>query len=401
MSQLNYLYHSVETENVKSAYTEYDTVDFNLDFQNRAIVCGSVRLEGQVEILNNAGTRLVGGERLSNDHMIGAHHYFSSCVTTVQQAGIIENATELPRYAKMQTNCSLIDNDMLQAKYVCELRSPSNVIQWSIMQPLVPTDLGGGATGTDIDQHRGSGFCQTTNYTGGNFNAKVYSDPDFSFKPVIALNRVVGSSNILNYDASGTIKLSFNLARNKEVLYGPDMNAHTYVLKNLRVCFVSVPPTPKPMPVNLRATLCLKSNVNSNLSNQSSRVPAVCDSCSISFCDLSHEVSERHNNVELERPPNIDKFRFMFNDSTNKYISYELSTQQEIVAEGLKALNAGGDTNNIRLDTLNANKGFVAGLKFGEQVPLQKQKFNTQIESGVKTTRPFLMFSYFQSLLTL
>ena len=179
------------------------------------------------------------------------------------------------------------------------------------------------------------------------------------------------------------------------------MADHTYRLKNLRVCYVSVPAAPKPQPVNLRATLCLKSNVNSNLSNQSSRVPAICDSVSVSFLDLNHEVSQRFNNVELERPPNIEKMRFMFNDSTSKYISYELKTQPEIVAEGLKALNEGSASNNIRLDTLNANKGFIAGLKFGEQVPLNKQKFNVQIESGIKTVRPFLMFQYFQSLISL
>tara|TARA_R110000851_G_scaffold7688_2_gene29665 strand:- start:1211 stop:2416 length:1206 start_codon:yes stop_codon:yes gene_type:complete len=400
MSQLNYLYHSVETENVKDTYTEYDTVDFNLDFHNRALVCGSVRLEGEIEILTSGPARLSGGERLSNDSSIGAHHYFSSCVTTIQQVGIIENATELPRYAKMETATSLIDNDMLQSKYVCELRSPAEEIQWTLMQPLCPTDLGGGATGTDINQHRGSGFCALAKYTGGNFNSTVFSDPDFSIKPYIALNKVVGGNNILNYTETGTVKLSFSLARNNEVLFGPDMDNHTYVLKNLRVCFVSVPPTPKPIPVNLRATLCLKSNVNSNLSNQSSRVPAICDSVALSFLDLTHEVSQRFNNLALERPPNLAKMRFMFNDSTSKYISYELKTQVEIVAEGLKALSEGSTSNNVRLDTLNANKGFVAGLKFGEQVPLQKQKFNVQIESGIKTARPFLMFAYFKSLLT-
>tara|TARA_R110001632_G_scaffold94782_1_gene200797 strand:+ start:1002 stop:2207 length:1206 start_codon:yes stop_codon:yes gene_type:complete len=401
MSQINYLYHSVEAENVKDNYTEYDTVDYNLDFSNRALVCGSVRLEGDVEILTAAPARLVGGERLSNDSSIGAHHYIASCVTTVQQVGIIENATELPRYAKMSTASSLTNNDMLQAKYVCELRSPADQSQWTIMQPRCPTDLGGGGTGDNINQHRGSGFCSLANYTAGNFNANVFSDPDFSIKPYIALNRVVGANNILNYTQTGTIKISFNLARNNEVLFGPDMANHTYRLKNLRVCYVSVPATPKPIPVNLRATLCLKSNVNSNLSNQSSRVPAICDSVSVSFLDLNHEVSQRFNNVELERPPNIEKMRFMFNDSTSKYISYELKTQPEIVAEGLKALNEGSASNNIRLDTLNANKGFIAGLKFGEQVPLNKQKFNVQIESGIKTVRPFLMFQYFQSLISL
>ena len=351
--------------------------------------------------MTSAPARLAGGERLSNDSSIGAHHYISSCVTTVQQVGIIENATELPRYAKMSTAVSLIDNDMLQSKYVCELRSPAEQIQWTVMQPRCPSDLGGGATGDGINQHRGSAFCSLANYTGGNLNNTVFEDPDFSIKPYIALNKVVGSNNILNYSQTGTIKLSFNLARNNEVLFGPDMDAHTYRLKNVRVCFVSVPAAPKPQPVNLRATLCLKSNVNSNLSNQSARVPAICDSVSVSFLDLNHEVSQRFNNVALERPPNIDKMRFMFNDSTSKYISYELKTQVEIVAEGLKALGEGSVSNNVRLDTLNANKGFVAGLRFGEQVPLNKQKFNIQIESGIKTARPFLMFQYFQSLISL
>jgi len=401
MSNINYLYHSVECENVKVNYTEYDTLDFNLDFEGRALVCGSIRLEASIEVLDNAGGVLAGTERIACDHMIGGHSVVSSAVSTIQNIGIIENATELPRYVSMVTNASEQQNDLLQAKYVCELRSPDKKLQEKLMMPKCPADMGGGASGQLLAQHLGSGMGDYAQYTAGNANPRAFVDPDFSIKPHIALNRVVGSNNLLNYSKTGTIKLSFNLARNQEVLYGEDMNNHTYRLKDARVCFVSVPQTPNNAPVNLRATLCLKSNVNSNLSNQSSRVPAICDSCSLSFIRLNREISQVFNNTALERPPNISKLRFMFNDSTSKYITYELDNQQEILAEGIKALNEATNSNNIRLDKLNSNKSFVAGLKFGEQINLQNQKFNIQIESGVSTARPFLMFAYFHSLLTM
>ena len=258
--------------------------------------------------------------------------------------------------------------------------------------------------GVGDTQHRGSGFGSFGQYSAGNLaaNLSAYENPDFSIKPHIVFNNVVGNNRLINYSTTGTVKLSFNLARNAEALFGASMTAnHTYLLTNARVCFVSVPEPSSQSPVRLRSSICLKSNLNSTLSNTSNRVPSVCDSCSLSFLSLARENNIFFNNTQLEKPPNIDALRFMFNSSTNKYLAYELKTNPEIIGEGLKALSTGTASNNVSLDRLAANKGFVAGLKFGEFIDLSKQKFNIQIQSAIQNANPMVMYAYFHSLLAL
>ena len=36
-----FLYHSVEPENSKSSYTEYDNVDFVMNFEGRKLICNT------------------------------------------------------------------------------------------------------------------------------------------------------------------------------------------------------------------------------------------------------------------------------------------------------------------------------------------------------------------------
>ena len=404
---LNYLYHSVECDAVNNnGYTEFDTLDFSLDFSNRAMIAGTIRLEGELEVRGTGTAAVLPGARITCDHMIGAHVLVQSCVSQTLNAGVIENITNLPRLAKMKTSATECENDMLNAKYVCELRSPDAKVQEKVIKPRQPQDIGGGGTGVaDNTAHIGSGFGLFNNYNagGGVFEANAQSRelPDFSFKPQIVFNTPISQSNQINYSTTGTIKLSFNLARVSEALYGADMvSGSSYIIRNPRVCFVSVPEPAKQAPVSLRSSVCLKSNINSQLSNTSNRVPSICDSCSISFMELSRENSLFFNNTELETLPNVDALRFMFNDSTNKYITYELKNTPEIVAEGLKALANGTGSHNVRLDKLYANKGYIAGLKFGEAVDLSKQKFNIQVQSGVSNTNPFCMWAYFHSVVS-
>lgn len=407
MSQLNYLYHSVEPDAFNAAgYTEFDTLDFSVDFSGRSMVAGSVRFEGELRVRDNVqpgGNDILDGARVVVDHMIGAHALVQSCVTQTLNHGIIENVTNLPRLAKMKTSATKDVNDMCQSDMLCELRSPDKKIQEKLMLRKTPSDIGGGAEGqANNQQHRGSSFANFVRYSGGvlGINLPAYENPDFSLKPAIVLNQVVGGSKLVNYTTTGTIKISLNLGRNAEVLYGEDMVNHAYTIINPRICFVSVPEQAKQAPISLRSSVCLKSNIVSTLSNTSSRVPSICDSCSLSFIQLARENNAQFNNTALEQLPNVTAVRFMFNDSTNKYVAYELKTTPEILGEGLKALSTGTATNDVRLDKLAANEGYIAGLKFGEAVDLSRQKFSVQIASGVQTANPYCMYQYFHSLVS-
>ena len=403
MSSIDYRYHSVECENIKGdGYQQNENVDFNLNFTNRAIVCGSVRLEGEVEIYpTGTGAGLgPGTARIAVDHMIGAHSFVHSCVTSFQNQGIVENATELPRYAKMVTCGTARDQDMMDGKYVCELRSPDRIIQERVLYPRVVSDYGGGGINDGDANHNGTGFIDPVSNIVIANGANLITNPDFSIKPVIGLNSVVSGANTINYSTSGEIKLSFNLARNLEALYGIDVLGTTvYVLKNLEVCYTSVPESATQPQVSLKTSLCLKSNMNSQLSNHSARVPAICSAVSMSFVRLNREISARHMNTALEKPTNIINVKYMFNDSTSSYVTYELKNRPEILHYGVKALSAGSH-HNIRSDLLSANESFIAGLEFGELIDLKNQKFNIQIDTQISSDDPFLMFQYYHSVIS-
>jgi len=397
-----YLLHSVEADNVRTSYSPFDTLDFSLNFENRAMIAGSVRIEGNYRILESDGTTPLTGEddKVCTDNRIGSHSFFHSIQTTVQNVGNIENIVEYPRMVATVDNGRLTDNDLLTASMVCENRSPDIKIQRALAQDRCPADKGGGTTGNGKTQHLGSGYDASTNMT-----VIERVSPDFSIKPKIAINNVISDNALLNYSTSGQIRLSLNLERDLIVLQNNTKKAddknYTYRLYNVRVTFASVPQVPKQNPIQMRSHLCLKSTIASNMANVSSKVPAVCDSVFISFLAQDRESSRLFKNTELEKIPSLNKVRYMFNDSTNKYVSYELKKLKEMMYQGILAVNKSNPSRNATtMAKLDASKSFMLGLDFGNMVDLTNQKFNIQIESENNNV-PFLMFSYYSSIISL
>jgi len=192
-----------------------------------------------------------------------------------------------------------------------------------------------------------------------------------------------------------------NLERDNVALFGEGVTAnHSYELSNVRVSFVSVPELSKQLPIQMKSHLCLKSTINSALSNVSSKVPAIADSVAISFLTQNREVATQFCNTELEKLPSVSKVRYMFNDSTNKYISYELKRIPDMIYEGIKAMNKNNEKTMCRGDLLAANKSFLLGLDFSTPTDLSRQKFNVQIEND-QPISPMLMFAYYSSIISL
>ena len=404
------VYHQVLPENVKDSYGEYDTIDFSLTFENRALVCNSIRLEGDLEVLNNSNPLCgVGGvtndgsgtaQDVFIDPMSGAHVVLNSVVSSFQNVGVIENLTEYSRYVKMNTIARKSRDDMLMSDSVCEMRSPDRIFSNALIQPRVPADYGGG--GTDA-HHIGSAYGRSSNINslhGGVANnlPSMKVKPSFSIKPHLCLNKVSASgSPTLSYTKSGAVKLSFNLARNLEVLVGQNVDTnYSYNLSNIKICFRSVPDMNPKASVLMNTTLCLKSSLNSAFSNTSSKVPAVCNAVSVVFLNQNHEYQPNFNNQALEEPPNIKDINYIFNDSTNQYISYQIDERVEMIQRGLESLDFKTSA-NVSLDLLSANKSFILGINFNTDIDLSSQKFNLQMNSDISNANPFLMYQYFHS----
>lgn len=378
------VFHEVIPNNLKTQYTEFDVVDFSLSHPNRKLNIGSVRIEGELEVKYNGeflnsdsvvdGTH-INGKQIYLDHLVGAHSLAEQITCSINASGskqIIENLSEYPRYVKMASAATQGRNDMLNSNNVCELKSVDPGLTNALLQGITPP----------------------TDPTSGTQRV----DPDFSIRPLIALNSGSGS---LGYNKTGDIELTVTLARNFAVLYGNDMNSKvTYAIKDLRVRYTTSPMDNNNDPVVLKTKLNIKQSIQSSFSNVQTRVPAVCNAVTASFQIQANENTAVNNNLELNKVPSLAQTQFLFNDSTNTLVSYILKNNSEVIDKAIDSMMDTG-RNSLSTQTLAENNGFLLGLDFDMMLNLAQSKFSVQLQSGISSLVPMVIYMYFHSFVEL
>ena len=368
-------YHSVQPENTKSSYSEYDAVDFVLTFENRALNPNSIRLEADL-IVKNDGNDVAASDAAYIDCQAGAHCFFHSVQTEFQSTGVVENLQEYPRYVKMVADATMTPDDTLNSENTCELRSPDQKLSQVMLQGIPLMD---GATNT-----------------AGN---PVVVNPDFSIKPKFCLNTL---NTALPYAKSGAVRVSVKLSRNAAALYGDSTAGSplTYTLSNLRIVFVSIPVPAKTPKISMRTKLNIKQAITSSFANISTKVPAVCNAVSCSFQQQSKENALSSNNLRTEVLPNVTELQFLFNDSQDQYITYQIKDREELLLRYIQSFADSG-SNGVSLDKLKANDSFGIGLNFRDFIDLSNQKFNVQLVSGMQSNNPYILYMYFHSVVSM
>jgi hypothetical protein len=363
-------YHTVQPSNTKQIYSEYDSVDFELTFEQRQLLPNSIRIEADLDVWTDgttATTRVLadGTDKIYIDPKIGAHSFLSSITTELQQQGVIENFQEYPRYVKMATETTIASNDLFNSENVCELRTPSLKVANAVL-----AGQGDGA------------------------NVSVIS-ADFSIKPMFCLNTL---SAPLSYTRSGAIRVTVHLSRYYSALFGAGMTPDViYQLKNLRLCYMTQPDAANPKSkVMMRTRLNIKQSVTSAFANISTRVPAVCNAVSCSVQLQSNENDQYANNNKTEVLPNVKELQFLFNDSQNEYITYQIKDREELLRRYIQSFADTG-SNNASITKLRANSGWGVGLPFRDFIDLSNQKFNVQLTTDVQSTAPYILYMYFHS----
>lgn len=359
-------YHTVQPANTKSSYSEYDSVDFELTFEQRQLVPNSIRIESDLDVYSdNASppTSIAGDGSIYIDPKIGAHSFVSSFTTELQQAGVIENFQEYPRYVRMMTEATMAESDVFNSENVCELRSPSLKVSNAII-----------AGQTDGQATR-------------------QQSADFSIKPKFCLNTLSGP---LSFTKSGAVRITIKLSRYFASLFGGSMDGdHNYQLSNLRLCFMSMPDASAKAKVMMRTKLNIKQSITSNFANISTKVPAVCNAVSCSVQRQSKENNQYSNNVETEVLPNVSELQFLFNDSQNEYITYQIKDREELLRRYIQSFAETG-SNSASINRLRANAGWGLGLPFRDFIDLSNQKFNVQLTCDV-SSGPYILYMYFHS----
>jgi len=371
-----FLYHSVEPENSKATYTEYDNVDFVMNFEGRKLVCNTVRLEGLLRVstqgvnlpLDGAGAITT---KIFIDPSIGIHSVVDSIQTSVLSLGSVENFNGYARYVGMTEDTTTNNNDMCNSENLSELKFP--------MLQIMPVLHG------EVARN----------------NANLNNPNSFSFKPQFILNtasEVNGQGLGMSFNKTGTIRVVFSLTRINDVLFGPDVdNTTTYQLENLRLVFTSIPEDGVKNNTVHKVKYHIKQSILSRTTNISSNIPAKCSGVSCSFITQAKENTTGDNSYNRETYPDLQELQFLFNNNTNEYITYQIRDNDEVLLRYLLSMGKTSKHNRTQLTELSGKHSYGVGLDFQGMIDLSTQTFNVVLNSN-SDIQPMSIHLYFHSM---
>lgn len=366
-------YKLAQPQNQKDFYVEYDQVDFILDVPtNEKLLLNSLRVVGSVSFTDNPAqnpTNDVDTLALPLlDSKVGAHAFINQILTTTEQQGIIENIENYGRYVGMSAKATLSDDDMFNSNYVCELRTVDDILAGRMVKSTILNNAG-----------------------------TIKSSPDFSIKPVFCLNSAEGNT-LLDPTKTGQIMITLRLSPNHETLYGPEFSGSSLqlCLNDLRLTYITQENTEKTGPVLMRKKICLQNQLDSSYNTISSKVPGVCYSVSGSLLRTVNLGSKIANTYNQDKIPNLQSLQFLFNDTQDSRVAYEIRDNSEAVERYLESFAPLGK-NSASLINMSASRDYGVGLSFGMPVDLSNQKFSMIVNSDVSNSDPLTLFLYFHS----
>jgi hypothetical protein len=122
---------------------------------------------------------------------------------------------------------------------------------------------------------------------------------------------------------------------------------------------------------------------------------------SASFMRVAEELQLTYNNTALERPRNLNKLYYTFNDNTNGMISYPLETIEDILEHYLTSFINEDTKNGVTLKKLNNDKCFGIGLNLEESINLAQNSVGLNIQSEILSTDPYYIYIYFLGVATI
>lgn len=339
------------------------------------MMLGSVRIEGVWNVTQQGeafgATATSADDLVYYDRFLGAHACIEQVSVEAMNMGILETCSQYPRMVKAIVSGEGSQSAMMNTVNSVELKVP---IQELARQALMGEWLQGDPNQADLYR----------------------TAPDFSFKPVCVLNNTAG---FMPYRKSGDIRLTINLARYAEALFGVNASSAntSYSLSEVRVTWRSVPDDGSDEPIDLIRHLSLKQNIQSSFASLQLQVPAMCDAMYASFLPQGDEGQFVPNTAALAKPPGVSRVEFLFNDATNKLITYQLRSEVEIAERYKDAVQRGAPTSAITLRNIEGNDCYGIGLRFGQLLDLNTQKLSVNLQSEISNADAYVFTAFFVS----
>ena len=352
----------------KSEYYSQENIDFLLNLDGVKLLAGSVVIEGEVAVFPDRsvpGTPYA-GQNIMFDAQSGFHGLFRDLTTELQNLGVIENFQNYARYAKMAT-VALTHDESLAVESV-------NAVEGKLQ---------------NAEQVRGLllGRSSSDNYV------------PFSVKPLFCLNK---ASAPLSGAAVGQVRVRVRLAPDDEFLYGSAFSLGTtgYIIKNLRMRYVTVPDDGKKTQVQMEVYQTFRSAVDSNNQNVSTFIPGLCDAVHISFIPQVTEGTPTKNYLQLAvlpgQPPlgasgtytgnhyGVERLYYSVNDTDTAVVGFTLESREEIVYNALRSFNSSADKHCSLIRKYNqedASDSYLVGIPFGGLIDFSRVKFSMELQS--------------------
>lgn len=383
MDNIALLKHSVLPSNAKpqDSYEEFDSVDFNLDFNGRKMLANTVKISGRLSVTKN-GADFTTLELVGFDETIGIHSFIDTVTTSTQLQGMLETLQEPARYVGM-----LADQNQTRMTLGGNL---SNTVELKTFDSSIPPRM---LLTRETNQAFGEANC-----------GQIDKDLSFVFSPLCCLNSAVGVQNpsdvSISYNTTGTVHVSIRLARLSSALFGLNMdNTIDYALTDLKCHFISIAEDNVKNDVVLELKSHVRQTIQSANTNVSVRVPMVCNSFSASFLPAFMESDFEFNAYERSAINDMKRVEFLFNNSILELITYDLSEREEILRHYSSSLGT-GRLNNLNPSFTNAGKNYGIGLNF-DATDLTRNSFNLQLEAPSFGEQPFIIYCYFKGLMQL
>ncbi|PSR08364.1 MAG: hypothetical protein C7M88_10100 [Candidatus Arcticimaribacter sp.] len=383
ISQRPYVHHRAFPLSTQDIYKEYSNVDFRLSFPGRKMIANSLRVEGRFNAYKANTSPPIETNRLANtdyksfyDPQIGVNACFQQLTTSTQNQGQLELLSEAPRLCKMINTSMASQNDMGNSSNSSELKTRTLMLANRVLK------------GERFD-----------NVADGSLPKNGMS---FSSKPICCLN--MASAGLaqpqVKYTTTGDIMFTIQLARNNAVFFGSDVsaagsNVYNYTLSDLSISFSSVPDDAQPqMPIDFHTSSNVRQTVQSTFSNVSVNESNLSNSVSCSFLRQAEENSPDFNNTRLDKPPLVTNIEYLFNDSTNKFLTFNLKSNQEIIERYLESMS-NSKVNHVQNVMNKAGENYGIGIKFADYLDLSTNKFGVNITSSTLSNDPYIIFLYF------
>jgi len=333
------------------------------------LVPGSINIEGEVAVypdLSNTASPY-NGEDLLYDAQAGFHALFRDLTVEFQNTGVVENLLNYGRFAKMNT-VALCHQESIAVESVTSVE---------------------GKVSNEV-QVRGMLYGRST------------TDPyiPFSVKPLFCLNK---ASAPVSGNATGQVRIRLRLAPNEEFLYGSGFNLGStgYVIKSLRLRYMTVPEDGKKTPVQMETYQTFRAAIDSNNQNVSTFVPGLCDAIHMSFIPQTTEGTPTKNYLQLAVPPGVpplgassdtytgnhygfERVYYAINDTDTALVGFTLESREEIISNALRSFKAPPDKYAALIRQFNkedASDGYMLGIPFGGLINFSTSKLSMELQS--------------------